>query len=720
MKTSQTTIIILLGLAVVTLAVYWQVHEFEFISFDDDIYVYENEHVKNGFTDDALLWALNPVSSDGAYWHPLTWLSHMIDVELFSLNAGAHHLVNLLFHVVNVLLLFLALQLMTGEAGKSAFAAALFALHPINVDTVAWVAERKNLLSTTFWMLTMLAYIRYARKPNIVRYLLVFSTLALGLLAKPMLVTLPCVFLLMDFWPLGRIRWSQTLPISPVADIYHPFQWHGIIRLGLEKVPLFALAFICIGLSLISLQSGDAAAGPATGPPLLLRWENAIVSYAVYLWKLVWPVNLAFYYPFPASIPAWQTTASCLLIVIVTVAAFHRIHKTPYLAMGWFWYIGTLVPVLGLIQGGLWPAMADRWAYVPFIGLYIIIAWGSADLLAAWGFNKKAIIFPAAALLCLISFLSFRQAGHWRNNRSLYSHAITATDNNFVAYNNLGNVCQAEGQTEAAIREYKKSLESNPVYTIAMFNLGVVMYAEKRYEEAIRYLSQALKLDPDYADAHNTLGQILIATGRPEEAIPHFLASIAIKPDNEKAHNTLSALLTGLGRYDEAVSHARQAMHIQPDYAEAYFNLGTALSRNGKMPEAIPYFLKAVEIQPEMADAHISIANAYYALGKPDPAITHYRKTLEIDISSAYAHTNLANALGAKGQSDEAIAHYRKAIAINPNVPETYNNLGVALVRKGDIAQAARCFQAALTLKPGYESALNNLKQLGPNVAPLP
>ena len=710
LKPPQKIFLIMAGITLVTIAVYWQVNAFEFTSFDDDIYVTQNKQVLQGMTREGLAWAFSPRTNDEkTYWHPLTWLSHMLDVELFGIDPAAHHLMNLALHVINMLLLFLTLHLMTGALWQSAFAAALFALHPINVDSVAWVAERKNLLSTTFWMLTMLAYVRYAQKPAIARYLLICLALTLGLLAKPMLVTLPCVLLLLDAWPLGRIRPGQ---IWPAAASESPLHKYNIMNLVVEKLPLLAISLTGIGLALFSLQSGDAPAGPGIGPPMLLRMENAIVSYAVYLWKLIWPVRLAFYYPFPSSVPGWQTAAAFLLIALITATAILRAHKNPYLTIGWLWYLGTLVPVLGLTQVGLWPALADRWAYIPFIGLYIAIAWGLTDLFAVWESNKKAWFFPAVALLCLSSLLTFRQAGHWRSSRSLYEHAIAVTAGNFVAHNNLGNVYQTEGQTEAAIREYWKALESNPVYTTAMFNIGVVMQKEGRHEEAVRYLAEVLRLDPGYANAHNTMGLVLNETGRPEEAVLHFSKAINIKPNHEQAHNNLAAVLTGLGRYGEAVFHARQATQIMPNYAEAYFNLGTALSRSSKPREAMAHFLKAIDIKPDMADAHIGLANVFYNLGKLDQAIFHYRKALEMNPGSTEAHANLANAMGAKGQTDEAISHYRKATAINPDIPETYNNLGVALIRKGDIAQAMDCFQTAITLWPGYESAINNLRRL--------
>ncbi len=719
MQTHKKRLLIILGLIVISLGTYLRVYTFDFISFDDNLYVYENERVREGLTFQNITWAFSPENtSDQPYWHPLTWLSHMLDVELFGLAPGGHHLMNLLFHVINVLLLFLALQRMTGAVWKSAFVAALFALHPINVDSVAWIAERKNLLSTTFWMLTLLAYVRYARRPGIISYFIVFFTLALGLLAKPMLITLPCVFLLLDFWPLGRIAWGQSLPSSDAG--VHSFQKANLARLVAEKIPLLVLSFTSIGISLFSYHSGHPIAGHDSGPPMLLRLENAIISYAVYLWKLIRPIHLTFYYPFPNVVAFWQTALAALLLITVTAAAVYRARKSPYVIIGWLWFLGTLVPVLGLVQAGLWPALADRWAYVPAIGIFIMVAWGIPGLAAGIRFKKSILSVAAVLLLCGLSIMTFWQTGHWRNSRSLYEHAISVTPGNFVAHNNLGNVFRVEGDTTAAIREYKKALEINPVYTLALYNLGGMMKKKGLHKDAVRYLGAALHLDPDYANAHELMGRILHETGRTNLAFRHFSRAIALKPNNARIHNNLAAILTDSGQHREAISHARQAVQINPNYAEAHFNLGTALSQNGQTDEAILHFLKAIDINPDMADTRISLANLYYSQGKLDTAIVHYRNALEIKPGSVQAHANLANALMGKGRTDEAIDHYRNAIEYDPGVPETYNNLGTALIVTGDIRQAVQCFQRALILRPGYESAENNLRRLEQLTAPSP
>lgn len=342
----QQLMLISLLLVIATVAVYWQVHGFDFVSFDDGLYVCYNQRVQKGLSAANLVWAFNPVKAhDQTYWHPVTWLSHMLDCQLFGLNPGAHHLINLLIHVINVILLFLTFQLMTGAPWQSGFVAAVFALHPINVDSVAWISERKNLLSTTFWILTLLSYLYYVKRPTALRYLLVAMSLSLGLLSKPMLVTLPCVLLLLDFWPLGRMDLGQQIPDRGLPPVWN-LQLAGVARLILEKIPLLALSLVTIGLSVFTLQVNRQMLDPVAAP-MMLRIENAIVSYVAYLWKMLWPGRLAVFYPFPKTIPTWQPLCAGLCLIAVTVLIFTRSRKSPYLATGWLWYLGTLLPVVG-------------------------------------------------------------------------------------------------------------------------------------------------------------------------------------------------------------------------------------------------------------------------------------------------------------------------------------------------------------------------------------
>ena len=671
MKTSRTRFFILVGLAAVTFAVYWQVHGFEFVSFDDDVYIYENEQVKNGLTVDNLLWAFNTGNLEGTYWHPLSWLSHMLDIEIFGLNPGGHHLVSVLFHVVNGLLLFLALQIMTGELWKSAFAAALFALHPINVDSVAWVAERKNLLSTFFWMLTMLAYIRYAKKPSIARYLLIFFTLALGLMAKPMLVTLPCVLLLLDYWPLGRMNFGQALPIGTETK----FHADRFSRLMMEKIPLFALSLIIIGVFTYSLQHNRQLIN-LTSSPLSLRVENALVSYITYLWKLIWPAKLAFFYPYPKTIPFWKTLGAAVLLLAISIPAMIRVKKFPHLSVGWFWFLGTLVPAIGLIQGGLMPAMADRWAYVPAIGIFIIFAWGGPELIKSVRFDRRIIIASGTTVLCVLGFIAHQQTEHWQDSRSLFQHALAVTTENHVAHANLGVDCAKKGQQE----------------------------------EALRHFEQAIGILPDFTEAHYNMGNALFETGRIEEATNAYQTAIRLFPGYAQAHFNLGLGYEKLNRNNEAIVHYREAVRIQPGHAKAHVNLALLLSRAGRHEEALPHYQQALEINPADPNFHFHCANTYKALGNPDQAVAHLRQAIAMAPGHEKALNNLATILLGRGQAAEAIPYLINALQINPRYSSGHYNLGVAYFNTGNKSGAVASFKEALRLTPGaahVEAALN-------------
>lgn len=672
MKRAHKIILIAAGLAIAISAVYVQVRTFEFITFDDNIYVTKNEQVKQGLTLENLIWSFNPKAADRNYWHPLSWLSHMLDVQLFGLNPGAHHLMNVFFHMLNTTLLFLCLHLMTGAVWKSAFVAALFALHPINVDSVAWIAERKNLLSTTFWMLTLLTYISYARKPGIVRYLLVGFTLTLGLLAKPMLVTLPCVLLLLDFWPLGRLNFGQTLPPQGKKA---RFQTAGRFRLTAEKLPLLALSLMAIVMALISLKHSRQICDSSTLPPLFLRLENALISYLEYIWKLIRPLDLAFFYPFPKTIPVWEIFFAGFFLITISGFCLIRFRKSPYLIVGWFWFLGTLVPVIGLIQGGLWPALADRWAYVPAIGIFMMIAWGIPEISRRFTLKPTPMIAAAIMVLCACGALTFRQAGHWKTSENLYTHALKVNANNYVAHNNIGSLFQASGDIKKAAAKYRAAIAAKPDYAFAHFNLGVAMNKLGKKREAVLCFTNALRISPHYGHVHEKMADLRLDLGDYSSAIDHYVHAIRVNPFNPHLH----------------------------------FKLAQALMATGRMDAALFHFQKALTINPNFSEARLNLANAYYGQGKLDAAILEYNRILEKNPTMAEAHANLGNALRGKEQTKEAIGHYLRAIDLNPDIPENFNNLGVAYIALGDIPAAAECFQNALALRPDYANARNNL-----------
>ena len=639
MRKSPKILFITIGLAIVTIAVYWQVQEFNFINFDDNLYVRNNQHVIHGFSFKNLIWAFNPDTTDRAYWHPLTWISHMTDVEFFGLNAGAHHIVNLFFHIANSLLLFLVLHLMTGAIWKSAFVAAVFALHPVNVDSVAWIAERKNLLSTFFWMLTMLAYIYYSRKPDILRYFLVFFTLALGLLAKSMLVTLPCVLLLIDFWPLGRMALGQKgLPTQPRIDLM--FQTNSLSRLIVEKIPLLGLSFTTIYLSAFSLQVNNQLISQ-TSIPMTLRIENAIVSYVVYLWKLIWPVHLAVFYPFPKFIPFWQPFGAALFLIAVSALIFAKARKSPWLATGWLWYLGTLVPVIGLVQGGLWPALADRWAYVPFIGVFIMIAWGVAESIPHFRLKQAGLTVSAAVLLCALSAVTWIQAGHWKNSQTLFEHALRVNPNNFIAHKTIGDVEHSMGNNKEAIYHYQKAIQIEPNYEEAYNNLGTVLLSLDHYDAAISRFKKAIQVNSRYIEAHFNLGTALLQKGQVDEAINSFFNALA----------------------------------MDPEFIEARINLANALMQQGKITEAVRNFQIILEKHPDNVEANMNMGAAMARLGQINAALACYQTALKSDPYNPEAHNNMGVLLVQKNMLAEARAHFQNALSLRPGYESAINNL---------------------------------------------
>ena len=573
----RVDVFVCLLLVLLILAVYWQVINHEFINFDDDVYVTANRKVQAGLSLEGLKFAFS--FAEQTYWHPLTWLSHMLDCQLFGLNAGLHHLMNLIFHITNSLLLFVVLKRMSGARWQSAFVAALFALHPLNVDSVAWVSERKNLLSTFFWLLTMLAYVRYAERPHFYKYTLVFVTMALGLLAKPMLVTLPFVFLLLDYWPMRRFSSDQVANGSNGGfgqSIFGSATRSQAFGLILEKVPLLALAAFTINLSSSSVREYGIVLSMES-VSMMLRIYNALVSYIKYLGKMIWPQKLAIHYPFPETIPLWQPFAAFMLLVIISGLFIKALKRAPYLAVGWLWYLGTLVPVIGLMQAGLWPAMADRWTYVPAIGIYILVAWGISDLAARWQFKKAWLSLAAASVLLVFMFTAWLQVRFWTDSIPLFEHALKVTTHNFVAHNNLGTALKDQGRIEEAINHYHEALRIFPGYANAHNNIGAAMEDQGKIAEAIHHYTEALRFDPDNALIHYNLGHVLGEQDRTGEAIRHYVKALQIKPDFADAHNNLGIALLRLGKIKQAIGHMQEAVRLRPDSVLMQNNLKSAL-----------------------------------------------------------------------------------------------------------------------------------------------
>ena len=700
-----------LFLVVITLAVYWPVQNYDFVNFDDDLYVTENPHTQEGLTQKSVSWAFSFSEKEGTYWQPVTWLSHALDCQLYGLQPGKHHLTGLMFHLANSLLLFMVFKWMTGAFWRSAFVAALFAIHPINVDSVAWVAERKNVVSTFFWMLTMLAYVYYTKKPTLGRYLLTFSMYVLGLLTKPMLVTLPFALLLLDYWPLKRLLYGQpsrkkrggrTKTAMPEFKRFPPFQ------LIVEKIPFFILTGLSIGLSSLSVQEK----GPlASLVPMDLRIANALVSYVKYIGNMIWPQGLTVFYPYPRMVPAWETIGAVLLLLCVSAMAVRSIERAPYFIIGWLWFLGTLFPVLGLVQVGLWPAMADRFAYVPLIGLFVVFAWGVPQICQNRRYHKIWLSASVAFLPLILITVTWKQVGYWENSISLFEHNLRFTSNNHIAHNNLGVALDRQDRTKEAIEHYLQALRISPDYVKTYYNFGVALNKQGRTKEAIEHYLQAIRIKPDFDKAHNNLGVALDKQGRTKEAIEHYLQALRINPDYSEVHSNLGVALDKQGRTDEAIKHYLQALRINPDYVEVHSNLGLALDKQGRTDEAIKHYLQALRINPDYVEAHNNLSVALNKQNRTDEAIKHYLQALRIEPENVKAQYNLGNALDKQGRTDEAIERYLQVLRIKPDFDQAHNNLAIALFRKGNIEGAIAHFKKALLINPDNIDVKKNLKR---------
>ena len=557
-------LIICLLLIVVTLAAYWQVQNHDFVNYDDSLYVTKNRHVQAGLTWEGVTWAFT--SGHASNWHPLTWLSHMLDCEIFGLNPKGHHINNLLFHVANTLLLFLVLRWMTGAFWRPAIVAALFALHPLHVESVAWVAERKDVLSTFFWLLTMFSYVWYVKSPGVKRYSLVVLAFALGLMAKPMLVTLPFVLLLLDYWPLRRLATDKVKK-----------NWE-LVR---EKLPLFALAAASCIITFLVQQHGPAVQS-LEQISLQSRIANALVSYASYIVKIIWPSHLAVYYPHPMdSLLAWQVVGAVFLLVCISIVFFRESERHPYLIVGCLWFLGTLVPVIGIVQVG-GQAMADRYTYVPLIGLSICIAWGIASMVAKWTNPKTVLSISTVLVLSVLSICTWLQVRHWRNSITLFEHALTVTANNQLAHNQLGFALSKEGRTKEAIEHYLQALRITPQYVNAHINLGNAFKVQGKLDKAADQYRKALRFVPNQLTAKNNLGIVLAMQGNVEESISLFSQVPRIDPGNVRAHNNMGIALAKQGKFDKAIHHFSEALRIDPESASAQKNLQKVLERQAK------------------------------------------------------------------------------------------------------------------------------------------
>ena len=723
-------IFVCLLLFVFTSTVYWQVKNHDFINLDDKEYITGNQYVQDGLTVRGVVWAFTSVHC--CNWHPLTWISHMLDCEIYGINPGMHHLTNLIFHIANTILLYFVFRRMTGCLWKSAFIAALFSLHPLHVESVAWVSERKDVLSTFFWMLATLSYIEYVRHKGVYRYLSVTVFFILGLMSKPMLVTLPFVFLLLDYYPLNRF----CLP----SDKKGSTQKTKALNLVFEKLPLFIIMLISCGVTFYAQKTGGAVA-PLDFIPVYSRIGNALVSYVLYIYKMILPYNLAVLYPYPGILPWWKIAGSCILIISISFWAIRVSGRFPFFIVGWLWYLGTLVPVIGLVQVGS-QALADRYTYIPLIGIFFIISWGVPEIVKGWKHRNIFLSASAAATLSTFGIITFIQAGYWENSITLYNQTLSVTTDNYITYKNLGLALFDEGHVDDAIKHYRESLKINPYCDETHNYMGFALFHQGYKEESIKHYREALRINPGHKSAHNNLGvslqeqgyideallnykealrinpdlekahynlaNVLKEQGRTDEAINHYKAVLRIKPDSGEAHNNLGLIFQQQGRINEAVKHFKAALHINPDLDKTHYNLGNILKDQGRINEAIKHYKQALTINSDSEAVHNDLGLALKEQGRLNNAVFHYKEALRINPDSEEANYNLGVALQDTGHIDDAIQHYREVLRINPDFEKAHYNLGVALQKQGYIDESIKHYKTALRIKPGYEKVYNN------------
>lgn len=558
--------------------VFGQTLRHEFINYDDEEYISENPHVLNGLNWPDLKWAFT--TGYTGYAHPVTWLTHQLDYQLFGAWAGGHHLTSLILHAVDSALLFLFFWRTTRNLWPSAFVGAVFAVHPLHVESVAWVAERKDLLSSLFFLLTLHAYVSYVARPQASRYVLTLGLFTLGILSKPTLVTMPCVLLLLDYWPLRRMtgpafgkaamRQAEIRGSKPKDGD----RWSVVGRLALEKIPFAAIAGVWSILTFILQGQSGSVAQARLG--IDLRIGNAILSYAIYLWKTLWPQNLALFYPYPPILPWGMVWLSAVVLILVSILCLARRKSSPYLIVGWLWYLGMLVPVIGLVQVGE-QARADRYTYLPQIGLCILATWGFWELSASWRRRRELFIAAGLVIITALLALSCVQTSYWRNNETLWNRSLARTSNSYLAENNLGNHLLHKGKLDEAIGHFRTALQIFPNYQEANNNLGYALANKGQWGEAIPFYEKALRVKPDYVKAHNNLGVSLAVTGKTDEALAQFREALRLNRYDADTHANLGHLLLQLGRRDEAAAHLSETLRLnpnQPDIREQLRELG--------------------------------------------------------------------------------------------------------------------------------------------------
>ena len=682
-------------LAAMVWVVFGQTLGFGFVDFDDNSYIYDNPIVQKGLTFPGIAWAFTHVWASN--WHPLTWISHMLDCQFYGLNAAGHHLTNVLLHTATAILLFLVLRRMTGCLWRSAFVAAVFAIHPLRVESVAWLAERKDVLSGLFFMLTLGAYIHYAHRPwSPARYGLVVLLFALGLMCKPMLVTLPLVLLLLDYWPLNRLQTNAgTEPVFRLAHRQIPR------RLIFEKLPLLVLAVASCAITIFAQTRVIQSSGNLSLPT---RIGDALISYVAYIGQMLWPAGLAVFYPLPAGgVRIAAVMLSLVLLAGISTGVILLRHRHPYLLTGWLWYLIMLLPVIGILQVGV-QARADRYTYLPEIGLYVLLTWAAADFCARGRYRRVVLAGGTAIILVALIFGARAQTAYWRNSETLWTHTLACTSDNFIAHYGLGYALFQKGKVEDAIAQYQKALEINPDYAEACNNLGNALLRQGKVDEAIGLLQKALQLKPDYAEACVNLGNALLQLGKADEAIAQLQRALQLNPDSANAHDILGNALFQKGNVTEAITQYQVALQINPHSAEAGYNFGNALLQLGKVDEAIVQYQQALQLNPDFADAHNNLGTALLHQGNAAEAIAQYQRALQLKPDKVEVLNNLAWLLATgphtslrDGPQAVALAQRANQLTGDGN-PVVLDTLAAAYAEAGRFPEAVTTAQRALRL----------------------
>jgi tetratricopeptide (TPR) repeat protein len=681
-------LVIYLVLAAVTLVGFEQARLNEFVSYDDPVNVTDNRHVQGPITRESFVWAFT--TSHGGNWHPLTWLSHMLDCALFGLNPGGHHLVNVLFHIASTLVLFWILKRMTRAVWASAFVAALFAVHPLHVESVAWVGERKDVLSGFFWMLTIAAYVHYSWRRGIGRYLPVIIAFAGGLMAKSMLVTLPFVLLLLDFWPLGRFR---------RADREAP-----ALLLIIEKIPLFVLSGVSSVVTFIVQQRAGAMALSKI-VPLRFCMANVPISYISYILKTFYPARLAVLYPHPGeAISVLQAVICLVILAAATAVVIHvvwRRGRYPWLAVGWLWYLITLVPVIGVVQIGA-HAMADRYTYLPLTGIFIIVAFGVSELSAKWRYREVILAVSACVVVGALVMCTRRQVGYWRNDLALFGHAVEVTERNDIMHDNYGGALFQNGKVYEAMEHFNETLRINPNRHTAHNNLARALQLLGKEEQAMSHYRRAVEIEPDFAGGHYNLAGALESQGKEDEATFHYREVLRIEPEHGGAHYSLGIAAAQSGQPAEAIEHFRKSLEVKPDWSWTYYNLGVLYYEQGEFDKAVDHINRALRLKPDYLEAKITLANMLFELGRIQSCLRQYYSILELEPGHVDILNKLAWILATTKEfcnAADAVGFAQRACEItNYSEPSLLDTLAAAYAAGGKFGKAVETGEKAVRL----------------------